>query len=46
MLQKIFSEQKYQIYRILLDRLSGVVFPQSGEFIILVWTDISELKNL
>lgn len=45
-LQKILNEQKYQIYKILLERLSGVVFPQSGEFIVLVWTDISELRNL
>lgn len=45
-LQKIYREHKYKIYRILLDRLSGVVFPQSGEFIILVWTDISEVTDL
>lgn len=45
-LQKIFSEQKYQIYKLLMERLSGYIFPQSGEFIILVWTDLSEIKNL
>ena len=40
-LQKIYKEHKYQIYRILLDRLSDITFPQSGEFIVLVWTDLS-----
>lgn len=29
-LQKIYKEHKYKIYRILLDRLAGVAFPQSG----------------
>lgn len=45
-LQKIYKEHKYKIYTILLDRLSGVVFSQSSEFIILVWTDISEITDL
>lgn len=45
-LQKIYSEQKYQIYKLLMERLSGYIFSQSGEFIILVWTDLSEIKNL
>lgn len=46
MLQKIYKEHKYKIYRILLDRLSGVEFPQSSEFIVLVWTDLSEITDL
>jgi hypothetical protein len=29
-----------------MERLSGYVFNQSGEFIVLVWTDFSEIKNL
>lgn len=29
-----------------MERLAGYTFPQSGEFIILVWTDLSEIKNL
>lgn len=45
-LQKIYSDHKYQIYKLLMERLSGYIFPQSGEFIILLWTDLSEIKNL
>jgi hypothetical protein len=42
-LQKVYRTHKYPIYRLLLDRLSGVKWSQSGEFIVLVWTDISEV---
>lgn len=45
-LQKIYSDQKYQIYKLLMERLSGYIFSQSGQFIILVWTDLSQIKNL
>ena len=41
MLQKIHGEGKYKIYKLLFDRLSGVSFPQSEEFIMLAWTDLN-----
>lgn len=45
-LQKIYKDSKYKIYKILLSRLSGVVFAQSSEFIVIVWTDLSEITDL
>ena len=45
-LQKIYNDTKFEMYRILLDRLSSVVFAQSGEFIIMVWTDLCEIRDL
>ena len=41
MLQKIQGEGKYKIYKLLFDRLSGIGFQQSGEFIMLAWTDLN-----
>jgi len=46
MLQKIYKDHKVQIYKFILERLRGMVFAQSGEFIMLVWTDLSEIKEL
>lgn len=41
MLQKLQGENKFKIYKKLFERLRGIEFSQSGEFIILSWTDLS-----
>lgn len=41
MLQKLQGEGKFKIYRLLFNRLSGISFQQSGEFIMLSWTDLA-----
>lgn len=46
MLQKLQGENKYQIYKKLFERLSGMTFNQSGEFIILSWTDLAEIGDI
>ncbi len=46
MLQKLQGEGKYPIYKKLFERLSDMVFPQSGQFIITAWTDISQINNI
>lgn len=46
MLQKIQGEGKFKIYKKLFERLSDITFAQSGEFIILSWTDLSEINDI
>lgn len=29
-----------------MTRLAGVVFSQSGEFIVIIWSDLYEVRNL
>jgi hypothetical protein len=46
MLQKLQGENKFQIYKKLFERLSGMTFNQSDEFIILSWTDLAEISDI
>lgn len=46
MLQKVYGEQKYPLYKMMLSRLTNIRFPQSKELIILSWTDIHEIAEL
>jgi len=46
MLQKLQGDNKYAIYKKLFERLSGMTFVQSGEFIVTAWTDLSEINNI
>lgn len=46
LIQKTTEAQKYELYRWLLIQIRAMVFNQSGEFIILVWTDINQLKDI
>lgn len=46
MFQRLQGDSKYLIYKKLFERLSGMVFSQSGEVIIIAWTDLSQLTNL
>lgn len=43
MLQKMHGENKYPIYKKLFERLSGMMFSQCAEFIVLAWTDLSKI---
>ena len=46
MLQKLQGDNKYAIYKKLFERLSEMTFSQSGEFIIIAWTDLSQINNI
>lgn len=46
MLQKVYGEHKYPLYKMMLSRLTSVRFPQSKELIILAWTDLCEIAEL
>ena len=46
MLQKMQGDSKFPIYKLLFDRLSGMNFSQCAEFIVLAWTDLSQVKDL
>ena len=46
LIQKLSEDQKYEVYKSLLTQIRQSVFNQSGEFIILVWSDISKLTDI
>ncbi len=46
MIQKLPEDQKYEVYTSLLTQIRQSVFNQSGEFIVLVWSDISKLGDI
>jgi hypothetical protein len=46
MLQKMQGENKYAIYRKLFERLSDMTFPQCAEFVVLAWTDLSQIFDV
>ena len=46
LIQKTPEDQKYELYKGLLTQIRSMIFNQSGEFIILVWSDINQLSKI